>query len=244
MVNKFFANVIYETDFKLLIYLKNLKFFSNKSILDVGANDGISIKAIRKFIDNKIYSFEPNLINFKKIKSLKQKYKNLNVYNFGLSNKNKKDVFIYEAYFKKYHLSPFDSLQYDDVLKHLKSSLFIKNISKKVKIIKKKINLKKLDYFKLSPCFIKIDVQGHEYECIIGSLKTIKKYKPILMIEYDIKIINKINQILKKFGYMKYFYLVNKKKLIKHKKEKVFNMFFIHKDLISEIKKNIEVTEN
>ena len=32
---------------------------------------------------------------------------------------------------------------------------------------------KKLDDYK-QPSFIKIDIEGHEYECILGSLKTIK----------------------------------------------------------------------
>ena len=49
VTNKFFAKIIYETDFKILLYLRNFNFF-NKSIIDIGANDGISIKVIRKFV--------------------------------------------------------------------------------------------------------------------------------------------------------------------------------------------------
>ena len=53
ITNKFFYKYIYESDFKILKYLKNSNFFlknNNKIILDLGANDGISIKAIRNFI--------------------------------------------------------------------------------------------------------------------------------------------------------------------------------------------------
>ena len=104
LTNRFFAKIIYETDFKILFYLKNLKFFS-KSIIDIGANDGISIKAIRKFVKNKIYSFEPNKINYKKISKLKTRMKTLVTYNFGLSNKFSNKIYIYEAHYKKYHLT-------------------------------------------------------------------------------------------------------------------------------------------
>ena len=34
-------------------------------------------------------------------------------------------------------------------------------------------------YIDFNPFIIKIDIEGHEYECILGSLNTIKKYKPI-----------------------------------------------------------------
>ena len=44
--------------------------FKKKLIIDIGANDGISIKIIRKFVKNKIASFEPNIQNYKKIQKL------------------------------------------------------------------------------------------------------------------------------------------------------------------------------
>ena len=243
LTNRFFAKIIYETDFKILFYLKNLKFFS-KSIIDIGANDGISIKAIRKFVKNKIYSFEPNKINYKKISKLKTRMKTLATYNLGLSNKSSNKIYIYEAHYKKYHLSPFDSLLKKNVIKHLKNSLFIKDIVNKVKIRKSLIKLKRLDDFKLSPSFIKIDVQGHEFECIIGALKTINKYRPIIMIEFDKKIINKIDKRLKKIGYLKFYFKADKIMLLKHKNEKVFNIFFIHNSLISKINKKIKFIAN
>ena len=33
------------------------------------------------------------------------------------------------------------------------------------------------------PGLVKIDVEGHEYEVIQGGFKTIKKYKPLMIIE-------------------------------------------------------------
>lgn len=241
LANKFFTKIIYETDFKFLNYINDLKFFKNKIILDIGGNDGISIKTIRKFTKNKIISFEPNQKNYLKILNLKKKINKIQVYNTALSNKRLEKKSIYEAYFKTYHLSPFDSLSKKNVLKHLKQSLFIKNIEKKITIKKSIIKTKKLDEFKVSPCFVKIDIQGHEYECVLGSLQTIKKNKPILMIEYDKRIIRQIYKILKKLNYKKFFFISKNKILYEHSNEKVFNILFIHKNLINKIKSKIKI---
>ena len=242
LTNKFFSKIIYESDFNILIFLKNTSIFKKKTIIDVGANDGISIKIIRKFTNNKIISFEPNSLNYKKITLLKKRIKNLITYKIGLSNIKHEEVFIYEAYFKKYHLSPFDSLLKINVIKHLKESLFIKNIVEKITIKKSKIKIDKLDNYVLNPCFIKIDIQGHEYECVKGSIKTIKKSKPIIMIEFDTLIIDNIYKVLRKFGYRKFYFISNKKELFEHKKEKVFNIFFIHNSLLNELNDKLKIT--
>ena len=159
MANQYFSKYVFESDFKVLKYFKNFQFYKNKCIIDIGGNDGISIKSIRNFTNNYIYSFEPDPLNFKKISILKKKDKKLSVFRYGLSDKNVNNIKFYQPFYKKFHLSPFDSLQRTDVLQHLKSSLFIKNIEKKIIIRKKFINLKKLDFYNLNPCFIKIDIQ-------------------------------------------------------------------------------------
>ena len=120
-------------------------------------------------------------------------------------------------------------------MKGLKDTLPVKNILKKINIKKSIIKTKKLDEFNLKPSFIKIDIQGHEYKCIKGSLKTIKKYKPIIMIEYEKKSIIKINNILKKYGYKKFIYKAKLNSLKKHNNEKVLNIFFIDKKNINKI---------
>jgi hypothetical protein len=89
--------------------------------------------------------------------------------------------------------------------------------------------------FKYKPGFIKIDIEGHELECIKGSLKTIKKSNPILMVEYDKKICDKIYHMLKKYKYNKFVYNKFDKKIEKFNNQKVFNIFFINKKYLSYI---------
>ena len=45
------------------------------------------------------------------------------------------------------------------------------------------VETRTLDSLKTSPDFIKIDVEGSERHVLKGAMKTIKKYKPTIMIE-------------------------------------------------------------
>jgi FkbM family methyltransferase len=225
-----FTKYIYDTDFKILKILRNNNYFNDRKIpiIDIGANDGVSYKFIRNFIKkNLIYSFEPLKSNFKKLKKIKKKDQNYKILNFGLSNKTMfKKIFI--PYFKNYELSYFASLNKQSSILRLKNSLFIKNLLNKIKFRSEFIKIKKLDNFFLKPNFIKIDIEGHEYECILGSIRTIKKSKPILLIEYNPKINKKIYNILKKIGYKTYYYDGKNDCIKLHKNKKVFNIIYVH----------------
>ena len=50
---------------------------------------------------------------------------------------------------------------------------------------------------------LKIDVEGMDNEVLTGSEKTIKKYKPIIMIESFHDCYEKSNAILEEYGYKK-----------------------------------------
>jgi FkbM family methyltransferase len=233
IVNNLFTKYIYDTDFKIIKILKKNSYFKDlkRPIIDIGANDGISYKFIRNFLKNNlIYSFEPLKIKFNQLKKLRNKDRNYKILNYGLSNKATLKK-IYIPFFKKYALSYFAGINKRFVSLRLKESIFVKNLLNKIKFKSEFIKLRKLDVMNLNPNFIKIDVEGHEYECILGSIKTIKKNKPILLIEYNSKINKKINNILKKIGYKAYYYN-NKNNCIKlYKNKKVFNIIYVHNNL-------------
>lgn len=59
-----------------------------------------------------------------------------------------------------------------------------------------------LDSFNLSPDFIKIDVEGMEDQVIQGALKTIKKNRPIMVVEHnDVQAIYRTGRVLEGLGY-------------------------------------------
>ena len=71
---------------------------------------------------------------------------------------------------------------------------------------------------------IKIDVNGFELEVVKGMLVQIKKDRPLIIIENSDGL-NKINSLLKKNNYQKYYNASSKFKI--HNKQKVLDIFFI-----------------
>jgi len=133
-----------------------------ETFLDVGSYDG---RITEKFITivnnkfNKICCFEPDPINLEKFQN------NSNISNIfngprcslsscALGNKNKKIGF--------------------------KSNYgYLSKIDKKNNY---KIQMTQLDSLRIEPTFIKYHLEGYELEAIKGSIKTIKKYRPIIAV--------------------------------------------------------------
>ena len=230
LIGKYLSKIIYDNDFKFIKILENNRFFKGKKlIIDIGANDGMSYKIIRKFTrKTKIVSFEPNEFNFKTLKKIEFKDKFFTCKKVALSSSKKKQSF-FTPYFKKHIISQIAGLSKSGVKKRLQASLHVKDLLKKIVIKKEIFYTKKLDDYKFKPSFIKIDIEGHEYECVLGSLKTIKKYNPIIMVEYDKIVCDKIYILLKKLNYQKYIYNKLKGGIEKYNGQKIFNIFFINK---------------
>ena len=155
------------------------------AIIDVGGNLGISAMGFRKLeYKNKIFLFEPNKYLFEKYikKKLIKDYKNIFAFNFALGSRGEKKNFYY-PYYKNYCLHYFCSFDKN----YIKNSLKITFNKKKFKIINKPMFLKKFDKLNLKckPKLIKIDVEGFDYEVLMGMKKTINKHQPIILVEFN-----------------------------------------------------------
>jgi FkbM family methyltransferase len=214
----------FESDF---FYLK--KIFKKKkiNIIDVGASDGIStLFFFRNLSPNKVYCYEPQKIFFKKLSTLKNKFKNIKVLDYGLAKKNM-NMAIYLPYInffgKKLYLSTYTFPKKKELMDQINLDFIIKpNIEKslikvkKFKLIKDKIHL------------IKIDTNGSEVGIVQTLIPLIKRDKPVLIIENNnIEIIYKH---LLKYNYKKY--CVINDKLIIHKKQDNANIIFKHSIII------------
>lgn len=189
---------------------------SNKTgiFLDIGGNNGMSTRGFKKLgFENPIYIYEPNKYLFKKyLYPLSKNYSNVKIFNYGLGSQSI-SLSIFTPYVGKTCLHYFGSLDKKYILDSVK--LTSKKYLKKIRIKKSKIKIKRFDDLKINKKidFIKIDVEGFDHEVIIGMKKTIYKYKPILLIEYNIENIKKIFKHLN--GYIAYFYNFKKNKLFK-----------------------------
>jgi FkbM family methyltransferase len=154
--------------------------------LDVGANYGlISYQLSKKF--NKVYSFE---IENNVRECLKQNVKkfnlnNVKVFDFGLGEKEK-------------NVSVIGKDSFDN---HIDEN-----------IVKNDCLIKTIDSLNLNECdFIKIDCEGYEPYIILGAMNTIKKFKPVILMEsksafnnrYELNTNDAVNY-LKEFNYVEH----------------------------------------
>lgn len=136
-----------------------LEINDNESFVDVGAFDGDSIvKFLRKTNGkyNKIYAFELDPFNYEKLcKDFStHNYKNMNVYNYGISNKSNKIKIVQSGTGSRIdnngqvevELLPLDEIIHNEIT------------------------------------FLKMDIEGEEIKGIEGAKELIAKYKPKLAI--------------------------------------------------------------
>jgi len=129
------------------------KYPQKDIFVDGGGNDGsTTAEYIRKNKDYKhIYFFEPNNIIMQTAKKQLKNYSNINYYECGLSDKQKKDnIFIINGNNKASFLCEKNNLT-------------------------KKCNMVRLDDIISVPCFLKFDIEGSELNALEGSKKLIEK---------------------------------------------------------------------
>jgi len=162
------------------IYEKNLFLFL-KSILgndktsnciDIGANIGVVTLTMCRYA-NQVISFEPTPETFKLLSSsIKENaISNCKLHNVGLSNVKQQASFFVQTSgnIGSSTLYPSNSQEYQ---KEISISLEVGDENSNIQAFSK------LD-------IVKIDVEGHEPQVILGLKKTIKKHQPIIIMEWD-----------------------------------------------------------
>ncbi len=183
--------------------LHSLKKLVDKGdvILDVGANIGITTLylADKTGETGKVYSFEPDAYNYKQLKkniSLNS-FRNVEAYNIGLGHES--------GSFKLFVVNTGN--------RGRNTILNEKEIAGKdfchIKIGKLDVWVTEQKISRLN--LIKIDVEGFEYNVLLGAENSIKKFKPKLFIELDDNNLKyqghsarELVSLLEKFGYKVY----------------------------------------
>lgn len=165
----------------------------NKNIIDLGANIGTHSIIYSNYTNGTVYSFEPQKMVFDILnKNIKlNNCKNIVSYNFGGSNVNSK-FFMNACYTNKNNQGAFK------IDENLDST---NGLEIECKIIDE------LDISNVS--YVKIDVEGHEYEALLGLKKLLIKEHPTLMIEIHNTCPTKNNTfiLLEELGYKTHYRL-------------------------------------
>lgn len=131
----------------------------NEVFLDLGAYDGDSIRSFLRFTKGryeKIIALEPNPQNFAKLSTNTNKIANIDIYNVGAYK---------------------ESTELDFWMNGSKNSFFTDKGNAKVKVVA--ID-ELLSQSKVT--FIKMDIEGAEYDAILGCQKIISSNKPVMAI--------------------------------------------------------------
>ena len=168
---------------KIVAFANNLNF-KKDLVIDVGAN--IGTKALQ-FVNSfkNIVCFEPVKINFQCLTENCKNYTNIKLHNVGLSNINKKDII---------HLPP-------EFINHYGAFSINKFSARDDNVHTEEIVLHRLDDYELLPDLIKIDTEGHESQVLLGALETLKKARPVLILEHSVKNVKPIIDVLGPIGY-------------------------------------------
>ena len=143
----------------LLRYIKN-NYPKHGCIVDIGSNIGNHVKYYANFLSAEIiYCFEPHAVNFSLLKENLQE--RCIAYPCALGATRGKCSLTIPVESNSGH--------YQVVQKEIEND---------------SIDLVPLDEFNFSNVtMIKIDVEGYEYDVVLGAIQTILKYKPVLFIE-------------------------------------------------------------
>lgn len=207
----FYLNKTHEPDFNAF---KLLCAERPQTFLDIGANVGMSALSFFTLKKNaRVTSFEPNPTNYPYLDRLLSKFDNFQYKDCGLADKPGKIDFYYPIYNGKEMtaLGSGDRAKAESWLNPQTVYFFEPN---KLEIKKITVQVKTLDSFQLEPEFIKIDVEGFEYSVLLGATATIKKSRPILLIE-GVAEQDKVHNVLQQWDYDAYkfdkgkFYLNN-----------------------------------
>lgn len=174
-----FRGIPFDPDFDALGLFPNQ---DGAVFLDVGANRGQSADAILlKTSNSRIELFEPNPELAGKLSRQFRNYDRIIVNNFGLSDENG-EMILHVPYYKSWMFDGLASFGREEAAGWLEGRVFFYR-PEHVSLREIKCKVRRLDEMKLRPFFIKIDVQGHEFNVLRGGEATLKKCQPLLLIE-------------------------------------------------------------
>jgi FkbM family methyltransferase len=175
---------VHEPDFAVL---KHLPVQENDLFLDVGANRGQSILAMRRFRPGaRIISFEPNPLMFRWLEEHFEDDANLTVMNFGLAATAQERT-LYVPSYRGFVYDGVATFSREKAFEYLSPETLYRFDRDLLTVDQMVCRTRPLDSLSLAPTFVKIDVEGCEHEVISGGMQTLRRHKPVLMIErfYD-----------------------------------------------------------
>ena len=175
-----YLGTVHDGDFRVVQLLPRS---ADDLFVDVGANRGQSILAIRRYRgDARIVSFEPNPVIFNRLQRRFGTVAGVRLVNVGLGEAAA-DLPLYVPSYRGFVYDGIASFS-----RHSATTYFCPRTlhfydPKRVTIAEHVCQIRTLDSFDLAPSFLKIDIEGYEYEALLGGQETLRRHEPVLLIE-------------------------------------------------------------
>lgn len=187
----------HESDFRALAAFSDT---TSATYLDIGANHGQSVASIRLFKPSvKIVSFEPVENLAKKLHLYYDRDPNWSLRNCGLGAEAGHFI-LYTPIYNGFVYDGLASFDKGSAMGWLNEKTLFNFDPKKLRIREETCNVERLDDQHLSPDFIKIDVQGFEYDALCGGMETLRRCLPVILIE-DYGVDTRVPALVEPLGY-------------------------------------------
>ncbi len=203
--------------------------------LDVGANEGqsiVSIKALRP--EAIIYAFEPNPGVLPALRQAAERFPHVTVIPYGLGSVDEELTF---------YLPSIHGITYHEECTMNLAIFSLPWVEARWRsrggppILKEfTVAVRRGDAFDFAPHFIKIDVEGAEFYVLCGLEATLRKHKPLLLIENSDW--DRVTSYLATLGYRAMMPREDFRGLVPFEGERV-NAFYVHNSWRSQARKRI-----
>lgn len=171
----------FEYEYSILQHLAS----NGRSVIDVGANRGQSIEAVRLYHKQvAIHSFEPSGILSEKLSHRYASDNLISIKNLALGSQVSSEK-LYVPYYRNFMYDGLASFTKSRAENWLNADTVWRFNPAKRSLRKLNCNVALLDSYNLDPFFLKIHVQGFESEVLAGGEKLIEKSKPVLLLAYN-----------------------------------------------------------
>lgn len=168
--------------------------------LDVGANRGQSTDAILMTTRrSRIQLFEPNPLLWEKLERQYAGNPRVVIHKVGLGDAPSDQV-LHIPFYKQWMFDGLSSFDEAKARNWLKGRIFGFR-DEDLTVRKVPCHIRTLDDFQLDPFFLKLDIQGYEYQALRGAEATIRRSEPIVLLESPS---DEIFAFLKRCGYQHY----------------------------------------
>ena len=169
--------------------------------LDVGANDGVSVLSFRRINSTySILSLEPNPLHRPSLERLKRRVQHFDFRLCAAGDANGVLTLTTPTYRGiPLHSAAFCLPEQRAVIE----ALFPPRVVRQIEYVSQTVPVIRIDDLKISPNIVKIDAEGYDLKVLYGMEDTIRRCRPILMVENNPANIDGVISFLTQIGYNK-----------------------------------------